>query len=104
MNTVDTEAYEVWKQNGSISLKTCDILGTIGLFIFGWLLWYVYDRAGEKGGKFFIPIIALYVLGFRIHFVFSIFAMALYIYAWVFIHKKIKTYQEKYEKEAHTNI
>lgn len=99
INVIDAKAYEVWKQNGRISLKYCDIFGFVGIFILGWPLWYVYDRAGEKGWKFFIPIILLYVIGFRIHIIFGIIGALLFIYTWIHIRMKIKAYEEQYQKQ-----
>ena len=94
------KGYEAWKEKGRISLKTCDIMGAIGLFIFGWLLWVVYDRAGKTGWTLFVPIIALYVLGIRVHFGFAIAGVAIYLYAWYSIHKTIRGYQDRYSRES----
>lgn len=93
------EAYELWKNKGHISLRTCDICGAIGVFIFGWLLWYVYNRAGVSGWKIFVPIIFFYVLGMQAHPIFIIIGLAIYVYAWHSIHKTIKNYQERYNRE-----
>ena len=100
MSTVEEQGYEKWKKKGCVSLRTCDILGTIGLFIFGWLLWVAYDRAGRTGWIIFVPIIILYVLGMRVHFAFGIIGLAFYIYAWYSIRKTIKGYQERYSRES----
>ena len=72
-------SYERWKKKGRISLRLCDVLSLIGLFIFGWLVLVVYERAGKwrKGLKFFIPIILLWVLGYRVSFIFGLIGIAL---------------------------
>jgi len=93
------EAYEVWKNKGRISLRICDICGAIGVFIFGWILWYVYDRAGVSGWKIFVPLIFFYGLGMRANPIFIIIGLAIYVYAWYSIHKTIKNYQERYNRE-----
>lgn len=79
------------------------MLSLIGLFIFGWLILVVYERAGKwkTGLKFFIPIILLWVLGYRVNFIFGPIGIALYIYAWYSIRKTIKGYHEKYYRELH---
>ena len=94
-------SYEEWKKKGRISVRKCDILCFIGLFVFGWLLLIVYDRAGKgkRGWKLLIPILLLYILGYRIYFIFSLMGISIYIYAWYSIHKTIKRYQETYEME-----
>jgi len=96
-------SYERWKKKGRISLRLCDVLSLIGLFIFGWLILVVYERAGKwrTGLKFFIPIILLWVLGYRVSFIFGLIGIALYIYAWYSIRKTIKGYHEKYYRELH---
>jgi hypothetical protein len=102
MSADKEKGYEAWKKKGRISLKTCDILGAIGIFIFGWLLWVAYDRAGKTGWIYFVPIIAFYVLGIRLHFAFGIVGVAIYIYAWYSIRKIIKGYQGRYSRELET--
>ncbi len=92
-------SYDVWKAKERISLKTCDIVCAIGLFIFGWLIGYVYNRVGKKM-LIIIPIVVLYVLGVQLHFAFGIVGLVIYLYAWYYIHKTIKGYQERYDRES----
>jgi len=92
-------SYDAWEARGRISLKTCDIVCAIGLFIFGWLIGYVYQRAG-KNMLIIIPIIVLYVLGIRLHFAFVVAGIVAYLCAWYYIHMTIKRYQEMYDRES----
>jgi len=95
----DKSFYEKWKQNNRISLSTTDILGFIGVFIFGWLLWYVYDRVGKSAWHIFIPIIVCYVIG-RIYLPVIFIGLIIYIWAWINIRSDVKRYEAIYAKET----
>ena len=99
-------SYEEWKKKGRISVRKCDIFCFIGLFIFGWLLLVVYDRAGKgkRGWKLFIPIILLWILGYWIYFIFGLIGLSIYIYGWYSIRKTIKRYQKMNEMELRRKV
>jgi hypothetical protein len=95
----DKEFYEKWKTNGRISLRTTDILGFIGVFIFGWLLWIVYDRVGKSAWHIFVPIIFCYV-GAKYFFPLVFFGIIIYLWAWSNIRGFVKRYEEIYTQET----
>ncbi len=90
--------YEKWKLEGRISKGTADLLLLVGIFIFGWLMWYVYNRAG-KSGIFFIGIFFLFMLSF-VNPVFWFIGLAAYIWAWVNIRNVIGRHELLFAQET----
>lgn len=92
-------AYEKWKQEGMFEKRTADILGFIGIFIFGWLLWYAYSRAGRSAWHIFIPIFFFYMLA-RIEAVFIVVGLGIYIWAWINVRNVLGRYESLYAQES----
>lgn len=99
----DGESYEKWKKNGRIKLSTVLIVGFIGIFTSGWLLWYVYFRAGKPGLYVLLPLVACTVLA-RENLIFLLVELVIYVVAWAYVYTVVTKYHRAYKQEAEVKV
>jgi hypothetical protein len=88
--------YGQYVKSGRITRKTINICFTIGIFIFGWLSLYVFQRLGRPslGWGVVIPIMVCGHLAYRFNPLFALLAVPVYIWAWVKANSILTSYEE----------
>lgn len=103
IKTKDGLAYEKWKEKGRIRLSTVLVVGFLGIFTSGWLLWYIYFRAGKPGLYVLLPLVACTALA-RQNLIFLLVELVVYVLAWTYIYYVVKKYHSVYKQEPEATV